>query len=95
MDTYFYIYLLYFGGLAGFYFLMIYGGKVQTSYEKIKFPRLTSIRIGYIYAKKIDNHYYAKLIVKICKNHLNIKGISVSDVMADLYKSTKWGRLFF
>lgn len=52
------------------------------------------IKIGFIYAKKIDNHYYANLIIKLCKKHLKIKDITTTDVLQDLYSSTKFGPFF-
>ena len=51
------------------------------------------IKIGFIYAKKIDNHY-ANLIVKLCKKHLKIKDITTADVLHDLNSSTKFGPVF-
>lgn len=52
------------------------------------------IKIGFYYAKKVDNNYYANLIVKICKKHLNIKDITVKEVLKDLYLSSKFGPYF-
>lgn len=53
-----------------------------------------SIKIGFIYAKKVDNHYYANMIVNIAKKHLNIKDVTTADVLHDLNWSTKFGQLF-
>ena len=52
------------------------------------------MKIGFICAKKIDNHYSANLIVKLCKKHLKIKDITTGDVLRDLHSCTKFGPIF-
>ena len=69
--------------------------KIYTKFKKnLKFPRLASIKLGYYYAKKVDTHYYANLICKIIKKHLNIKDTTPGNVMSDLYSSTKFGPFY-
>lgn len=55
----------------------------------------SSIKIGFYYANKVDNFYYANLIVKLCKKHLNIKDITTTEVLKDLYSSTKFGPYYY
>ena len=62
--------------------------------KNLKFPRLASIKIGYYYANKVNNHYFANLIYKIIKKHLNIKEITPGMVLSDLYSSTSFGPLY-
>lgn len=92
--------ILWFTFLSLFYFWIIYGKKIQLSYYKFKksifktkLSHLAVIKIGYYYAKKIDNHYYANLITKICTRSLGIN-ITSSEVMSDLNLSSKFGPLY-
>lgn len=94
------IILIYYGFWVAFYFSIIYSKNIQLWYYKLKkfstkHPRLSLIRLGYYYSKKIDNHYYASLIVSICKKHLDIKNITPGDVLSDLYSSTKFGPVYY
>ena len=50
--------------------------------KNLKFPRLASIKIGYYYANKVNNHYFANLIYKIIKKHLNYELLGI-----DIYLS--------
>jgi hypothetical protein len=90
---------VYFAIISVFCFLSIYSKNIQLTYNKlkkinIKYPRLALIKLGFYYGMKIDIHYYANLIVKICKKHLDLKEITAGHVMSDLYSSTKFGRLY-
>ena len=73
--------------------------KGYTKFKKIKnlkFPRLASIRLGYYYANKVDNTYFASLISKIIKKHLNLKKkITKEEIIKDLYYSTWYGPLYY
>jgi hypothetical protein len=91
---YYYLYLIF------FYLFILFYDKIKLGFSYIKkvlitlFSYIGCIKLGSIYAKKNENHFYGRLGSKISKKYLNLK-LEVSEIMQDLNFCTKYGRLFY